>query len=86
MSKLETTVEATEELVDLTPVENTPFTMVKADDKYFLAMGNYKLTPPMEKDDCEDKANIITWDMIMNVIQIMIETNKKLENGTDNRR
>jgi len=59
-------------------VDDGPFTTVKLDDKWFLTMGKYRLTEPMEsREATEANARQITWHRIMQVVQIMIEENNQ---------
>lgn len=61
------------ELIQQTPVEDTPFTMVKYEDKYFLTMGKYRLTEPMENES-EVRKHLSThkWEITLQLIDIMI--------------
>lgn len=62
-----------EDLVNVTPIDGTPFTAVKAGDKYFLALGKYRISDLKDnaREVIEESTNT-TWGMIMSVIQIMI--------------
>lgn len=74
----ETTKETSsnDQLVEIKPIEDTPFTAVKAGDKWFLALGKYRLTEPLESEEaCIESTQDASWGRIMQVIQIMIETN-----------
>ena len=66
------------ELVEKKPVEHTPFTAIKAGDKWFLACNKYRITPPLDSyEECEKEAHVITWDKIAILISIMIENQPK---------
>lgn len=69
------------------PVIKTPFTVIKNDDKYFVTMGMYKMSQIFASlEDAIEDAEQITWDRIVNVIQVMIESHemyKKDENQTE---
>lgn len=57
-------------------VDGTPFTSIKVGDKYFLALGKYRLTEPVYKShrDVIKKANQVDYLTVMQIVSIMIET------------
>lgn len=58
-------------------VDGGPFTVVKMDEKFFVTMGRYRVTQPMEtKDEAFADAREINWHRIMQVVQIMIDENQ----------
>lgn len=63
------------ELFQQFPVDGTPFTIIKLDDKYFLSMGKYRLSEP--KDSLEDvlteEPEKITWFKILQVVTAIVE-------------
>lgn len=66
------------ELVEQIAIEDTPFTAVRLEDKWFLTLGKYRLTEPMKtKYEVMESAKDASWGRIMQVIQIMIEQNKE---------
>lgn len=68
------------ELIESIPIKTTPFTAVRVDEKWHLVMGKYRLVPDLESlEDCELAAFNTSWDMILNVIAIMIEEYKVTE-------
>ncbi|AXH74113.1 MAG: hypothetical protein [Microviridae sp.] len=70
------------ELFEQKPIKDTPFTAVRMDDKWFLTMGKYRLSEPIETlEQCEESANDASWMRILQVINIMIKEDK---NGTLN--
>jgi hypothetical protein len=63
------------------PVLNTPFSICKADEKYFLAIGKYRITEIFTTEkEALNEVNTINWKTLTNVIVALIETinNKKL--------
>lgn len=59
-------------------IENTPFTAVKYGDKWFLAMGKYRLTKAdLTKDEALAEGVNESWWRIMQVVKIMIEEHEK---------
>lgn len=69
-----------EQLIEQIPVEGTPFTVVKVEDKWFLAMGKYRLTEPMEsKAQALGAAEDKSWFRIIQIIMIIIKQDKQDE-------
>lgn len=65
------------ELVEKLKIQDTPFTAVRLDDKWFLTMGKYRLTEPMKTfDEVNEDAHRADWTRVMQIIQIMIDENK----------
>lgn len=68
----------TKELTDITQIEGTPFTAIRMDNKYFLALGRYRLTNMLDTfEQAKEETENVSWDRIMQVIQVMIEENNK---------
>lgn len=66
-----------EQLVEQIPIKDTPFTALKFDGKWYLAMGKYRLTHELNNyQACVREAKDASWNRILQVIQIMIETNQ----------
>lgn len=66
-------------------LENTPFIIVRADTKYFVACGKYRLTTMLDtEEEAEEFARRITWNNITAVIGIIVEAeiDKALERKT----
>lgn len=61
------------ELVEQTPVQDTPFHIVRMDKKYFLALGKYRLTELFD-DYAAVEAEVInsTWDLLFRVISVAV--------------
>lgn len=69
------------QLVEKIEIENTPFTAVRIDDKWFLTMGKYRLTPPLPNKKEALAAGVDeSWWRIMQVVNVMINEHEK-ENG-----
>ena len=63
-----------EQLVEMEGIPDTPFTAVKVDNKWFLTMGKYRLTEPLQSlEECEKGAFDTSWFRIMQIIGIMME-------------
>lgn len=61
------------ELIETTFLENTPFAIVRLDNKYFVGCGQYRLTNYMDtKDEAEEYARRITWNNITAVIAVIV--------------
>lgn len=70
-------------LIDKTPLEGTPFTLVQVEQGNFLAIGNQRVTELTKTED-ELMERVITgtidgnvdWDLIVNTINAIIELKK----------
>lgn len=75
------------ELTTVEKIEDSPFNIVKIDDKYFLALGKYRLTEPLDdrKSVLADVDNV-SWHRILSVMNIVAmevydEQNKRAVEG-----
>tara|TARA_B110001452_G_scaffold243599_1_gene227136 strand:+ start:381 stop:662 length:282 start_codon:yes stop_codon:yes gene_type:complete len=69
-----------EELVKRKTVEKSPFEIISIDGKSFGAMGQYRVTEPMETvKEVEKELKKITWDRLVQVVMIL----QDLKNKTD---
>lgn len=74
-----------EKLVNYWEVPNTPFTVAKNGEEYFVLMGKYRFTEALKsKGEAWKEAEKMSWTRIMQVISVMItdaenEKNKKEE-------
>ena len=60
--------------IEYTPVENTPFTIVKQNEQYYGLLSNHRLTESyLSKEVCEKELTAITWDRIVQVIWTVAE-------------
>lgn len=67
------------ELLETNQVENTPFTIVKHDNKYFGVLGNHRITELFEtKEECETELKDINWNRVMQVIWAVVEKFTKI--------
>lgn len=63
-----------EELLEQHKVQDTPFTIVKYGEQWFLTMGKYRLTEPSKsREIIEQQINDVSWDRIMQVMMVTIE-------------
>lgn len=70
------------ELIEKHLIGGTPFTAIRVDDKWFLALGKYRLTEPLESlEECIEQSKADNWTRIMQVINVMIENQPKLNNN-----
>lgn len=66
------------ELVEKIEIEDTPFTAIRIEDVWFLTMGKYRLSEPMQtKKEVLEDAQRADWWRIMAIINIMIKENEK---------
>lgn len=64
-------------------IPDSPFHAIKMDNLWFLTMGKYRLTEPLPSyEDVENEAYSTTWHRIMQIIQIMIDEDKKKSTHT----
>jgi len=69
---------SSEQLVERVVIENTPFTMIGLDGRWFGSMGEYRMTEEFEsKGECEDELKCITWNRIIQVIMVLDEIKSK---------
>jgi hypothetical protein len=67
--RIEKEKETNEELRKVHNVEDTPFTVVEHDGKFFLALGRWRLSGDYDKlEDAKDETNNVSWDMLIKVI------------------
>jgi len=66
--------EVVEQLVEYEQVPNTPFTIVKQNDKWFVTMGKYRLSEQLEtKQEALEESQNESWFRMMQIMRIMIE-------------
>lgn len=76
---MKTTPKEATELVGKVEIEGTPFTAIRENEKWFITLGRYRLTPEMDSyDDCAVMAEQAPWPLIMAVMKAMI-THEKIE-------
>lgn len=62
------------EMLNVEKVPETPFTIVSYDDKYFVALGKYKMSDVFRtKEEALENVKDASWDRIMQVIAVTIE-------------
>lgn len=67
-------------LIDYEEIKGTPFTLVHKDEKYFIAMGDYRLTEPDKtREAALDRLEDEQWMIITLVITICIEKYNKYQ-------
>jgi hypothetical protein len=60
-------------------VEDTPFTIIKRDEKYFGVLGNHRVTQLFDtKEECEADLKDINWNRVMQVIWAVVEKFTKI--------
>lgn len=66
--------DSSKEMVEKIQVPETPFTMVRFEDKWFLTMGKYRLTEPADtKEEIEAQIENTSWNRIIQIILIIIK-------------
>jgi hypothetical protein len=60
-------------------VEETPFTIIKHEEKYFGVLGNHRITQLFDtKEECEADLKDINWNRVMQVIWAVVEKFTKI--------
>jgi len=65
-------------LIERKQIEGTPFTMIKQENRYFLVMGDHRLTEPNPSE--EETLNLLEkeyWRLLITIIAIVIEKIKE---------
>ena len=61
-------IEGMEKITDVIPIENTPFQAVKVMEKWFMALGKYRLTGLMDsKEQIEIEAKSPEWTTMLTI-------------------
>lgn len=64
-------------IIESIPIEDTPFHSVKVEDKWFLTLGKYRLSPTFgTHEEVLEDAKDASWMRIMQIIQLMIDEDK----------
>ena len=59
-------------------VKETPFTIVEEQGKWFVVMGKYRLSETLgTKEEAIEDAERTDWMRLMQIVQLMIDNNKK---------
>lgn len=67
------------EMFESSQVEETPFTIIKHEEKYFGVLGNHRVTQLFEtKEECEADLKDINWNRVMQVIWAVVEKFTKI--------
>lgn len=69
-----------EELVTRKQIDDSPFTIIGTEGKFFGTVGKYRITEPMKTEKAVEKElKDITWNRIVQVMLILIETQEKIK-------
>lgn len=74
-------------ITDVQALEGSPFTIVKYEDNYFLALGKYRVSDLIaDKEEVEAMANDVSWNVLLAVInavaqEVVNENLKPKSNG-----
>jgi len=70
----ENTSQNNTELIEREKIEGTPFTLIKQEEKWFITMGDHRITEPTKhKNEQYNKLEKEKWLIITNVIIIILE-------------
>lgn len=60
-------------ILEIIPIENTPFHLLKTQNGTFITVGNKVISEPMTEIEAMDKIDNIEWDTIVQLISIITE-------------
>lgn len=61
------------EMVEYQMIEDTPFTAVRFNQKWYLCFGKYRLTNAIDtKEKCIEEAKDTSWERLMAIIKAML--------------
>ncbi len=86
LSNTQTNVETSDkqnsnyELFESEQLNETPFTIIKANEKYFGVLGNHRVTELFDtKEEVETELKDVTWNRVLQVIWAVVEKFTKID-------
>jgi len=74
---MEAIAEKKEQLIERTDIKDTPFVIITTRGKSFGTMGSYRITEEYDtKKEVSQELKKITWNRIVQVMEILTELNK----------
>lgn len=71
-----------EKLIERINLDNTPFTMVKENGKWFGLMGDYKMTEDLEKmEDVKKLLEKPNWNIIVGLVTAIVHLHTRMNKG-----
>lgn len=68
------------QLVETLMVEDTPFTILKWDEKYYLCLGKYRLTEALDsKEQAMEEVNNASWFRMLQIIHAVVHEEIKAD-------
>lgn len=66
------------EIIKQKEIEGTPFKIIEIEGEYFLTLGKYRLTQPMDKEE-DVRKYLITdkWTLLLQMIEIRFQIEKE---------
>lgn len=64
---------SSEKLIQREPVEGTPFQIITIEQGTFIAIGNRRITEYTTKEECQQKIECQSWDLLGATIVAMFE-------------
>jgi len=62
------------QLVETIKVEDTPFQILKWDEKYYLTLGKYRLTEALDTEEqAREEVNNVSWFRLLQVMHIVVK-------------
>lgn len=66
-------------LINRKPIPKTPFTIIEQEEKFFISIGNIKITEPTDTEDEQiEKLQSEQWNITLALIAWTIEKNKEI--------
>lgn len=70
----------TEELITRDEIKDSPFHVIGTEQGFFGSVGKYRITEPKKtKKEVEKELSEITWNRIVQVMLILLETHKDVK-------
>lgn len=70
------------ELIKRENIADSPFEVITTEKGSFGVMGKYRITPYGEKEEIIEDLNKITWNRLIQVIQLILEHQNQITNET----
>lgn len=71
-------------ITETVQIPDTPFTAVKVVNRWFIALGKYRLTEPIfetREQAINDATNNVSWERLINIISIVSQSTFKTLNN-----
>lgn len=73
---------STNQLREVIPIDSTPFAAIRVDDKYFLALGRYRLSDLKDTlEEIKDHVEHFSWNLLVAVIHAIVKELLEIANN-----